>query len=45
MGWPVSMTVGIVFIKLIDVGRSKPQWAAAFPRQRVLNYIKVERSS
>jgi hypothetical protein len=39
--WPCHE--GTILIKLVDVGTPSPLWATPFPRQRVLNYMRVEK--
>lgn len=43
LSWTVGMSAGIDL--LIDVRKSSPLWVALFPRQQILNYLRVERFS
>lgn len=35
----VGMSMGIILIKLMDMGRSSLHWAAPFPDQEVMNCV------
>lgn len=44
LGWPMGVSMGTVLSKLTDVGSTSPPWAAPFPRQEVLNCVRVQAS-
>lgn len=42
LSWPEDNPVGIVVIKLIDVGSPIPLWVAPFPKQKIMNHVNGE---
>lgn len=46
-GWLVGMSVERLsrLVEFIGLGRPSPMWVAPFPKQGVLNYVRVQRST
>lgn len=42
---PCGHIYGVVLIKLVDAGRHSPVWAGTFPRQEMLNCVRLEKWS
>lgn len=42
-GFVGTFVAGVVLIKLIDMGRFSLVWVAPLPRQRVLNWVIMEK--